>query len=239
MNAPLDEPVIPPRLKRPLAAAWISLGLHGALIALVQVAPPASLRFGEPSIEARLVPAHVAPVTPETAETAEMEKAPELASSEIEDAVPVRVPESGPEPVVRETPQAEAAPAAGPEAGDAQVATPATDAAALITSPVDLTYYGVHDLDMPPRALARIVPVYPPEADRQRVSGMVRLQLKIEVDGRVSDIEIVSAVPPDVFDESALGAFRSARFVPAQRNGRPVRSLVQIVVQYDREGQLR
>jgi protein TonB len=234
VNAPLEEPVIPPRLKRPLAAAWISLGLHGALIALVQVAPPASLSFGEPSIEARLVSTHVAPVAPETAET---EKAPELAPSEIEDAVPVRMPES--EPVVREAPQAEAAPAPGTEAGDAKAAAPATDSAAWITSPVDLTYYGVQDLDVPPRALGEIVPAYPPEADRQRISGMVRLQLKIEADGRVSDIEIVSAAPPDVFDESALGAFRSARFAPAQINGRPVRSLVQIVVRYDREGQPR
>src|SRR4030042_1710823 len=38
----------PPRLRRPLAALWISLGVHAALIALVQVAPPPSLELGAP-----------------------------------------------------------------------------------------------------------------------------------------------------------------------------------------------
>ena len=58
MNASIEEPTIPQRLRRPLAAVWISLGLHAALIALVQVAPPASLSLGEPVIEARLVSTH-------------------------------------------------------------------------------------------------------------------------------------------------------------------------------------
>ena len=83
------------------------------------------------------------------------------------------------------------------------------------------------------------MPVYPDEADRQGVSGKVRLQLKLETDGRVSGIEVLSATPPGVFDESALQAFREARFSPAQKNGRPVRALVQIEVVYDWEGQLR
>jgi protein TonB len=64
----------------------------------------------------------------------------------------------------------------------------------------------------------------------------VRLQLKLEADGRVSDIEIVHADPPEVFDESVLKAFRNARFVPAQKNGHPVRALVLIEVVYDWEG---
>ncbi|MBU4500828.1 MAG: energy transducer TonB, partial [Gammaproteobacteria bacterium] len=58
-------------------------------------------------------------------------------------------------------------------------------------------------------------------------------------DGRVSDLAVLSASPPGVFDESALQAFRTARFTPAQKNGRPVRALVQIEVVYDWEGQTR
>src|SRR4030065_17092 len=61
VNASIEEPTIPPRLRRPLAAVWISLGLHAALIALVQVAPPAAMSLGEPVIEGRLGCAHVAP----------------------------------------------------------------------------------------------------------------------------------------------------------------------------------
>ena len=80
------------------------------------------------------------------------------------------------------------------------------------------------------------MPDYPSDADRRRLSGKVRLQLKLEADGRVSDIGIVSASPPGVFDESAIKAFREARFAPAQKNGRPVRSRVVIEVLYDWEG---
>ena len=59
-DASFDEPAIPPRLRRPLAAAWISLGLHAALIALVQVAPPASTFTADSVIEARLLAPPVA-----------------------------------------------------------------------------------------------------------------------------------------------------------------------------------
>ena len=107
---------------------------------------------------------------------------------------------------------------------------------ATITSSVDLTFYSARDLDEQPRALREIVPDYPSDADRRRLSGKVRLQLKLEADGRVSDIGIVSASPPGVFDESAIKAFRAARFAPAQKNGRPVRALVVIEVVYDWEG---
>lgn len=248
--------MIPPRLRRVLAAAWISLGLHAALIALVQVVPPTSLSLGEPAIEARLVSAPIAPPavdTPPAAETppAPAVKAPEkppkavplLAPSETPEALPVAEPPAPP-PAEPEPPAAEASPVAeAPSVAPADsrpapvAAPPAAPApVATITSSVDLTFYTARDLDVQPRALREIVPDYPFDADRRRLSGKVRLQLKLEVDGRVSDIGIVSASPPGVFDESALKAFRAARFAPAQKGGRPVRALVMIEVVYDWEG---
>jgi len=126
---------------------------------------------------------------------------------------------------------AKTAPALSPEAAPVP--------AAALTSSVDLTYYNARDLDVQPHALRVIRPDYPAEADRQRVSGTLRLQLKLEADGRVSDIEVVSATPPGVFEDSAIKAFRDARFAPAQKNGRPVRALVVIEVVYDWAGQPR
>jgi protein TonB len=234
VSASLDEPAIPPRLQRPLAAAWISLGLHAAVIALVQVAPPGAADRAESVIEARLVPTHAAPPaadTPPVAAADAPEDAPQavpvLAPSTTAEALPVAEP-LAPPPARPAPPQpADPAPAAAP---------PAAAPAAAITSSVDLTYYDARDVDVHPRALREIVPDYPADADRQRLSGKVRLQLKLEADGRVSDIEIVHADPPEVFDESVLKAFRNARFVPAQKNGHPVRALVLIEVVYDWEG---
>ena len=240
VNASIEEPTIPPRMRRALAAAWISLGLHAALIALVQVVPPASLSLSAPAIEARLVSAPVAPPAAETPPAPKVktpEKPPKvvplLAPSETPETLPVAEPPAPP-PAEPEPSAAEAPPATPADPIAALPAAPAP--VATITSSVDLTFYTARDLDVQPRALREIVPDYPSDADRRRLSGKVRLQLKLEADGRVSDIGIVSASPPGVFDESAIKAFREARFAPAQKNGRPVRSRVVIEVLYDWEG---
>jgi protein TonB len=255
VNASFEEPTIPPHLRRPLAAVWISLGLHAAVIALVQVAPPAASRPGELVIEARLVPTHAAPATAEATPLAPApeipatppQKVPLLAPSETEGALPLAnqappppaapaqpVP-AAPAPPVPAAPVPPPAVAQSPAPGVAESAPAAP--AATITSSVDLTYYSARDVDVHPRALRKIVPDYPVAADRQQLSGKVMLQLKLEADGRVSDIEVVSANPPGVFEDSARKAFRDARFSPAQKNGQPVRALVLIEVVYDWEGQ--
>ncbi|MHB1187830.1 energy transducer TonB [Thiobacillus sp.] len=237
MSTSLDEPTIPPRLRRPLAAVWISLGLHAAVIALVQVVPPTEMGVGEPVIEVRLVSKHIAapsvveplPTTPEIEMQDDIpEEVPMLAPSETPEVVPVAEPAP---PVAASQPDvapAEMPPASAPSSAPAP--------AAVIPSSVDLTYYSARDLDVQPRALSEIVPDYPADADRRQLSGKVRLQLKLEADGRVIDVEVVSANPPDVFDESAIKALRAARFFPAQKAGRPVRAQVQIEVIYDWEG---
>lgn len=222
MNETLDEPTIPPRLQRPLAAVWISLGLHAAVIALIQVAPSASQQAGGPMIEARLVASHVeAPLQPVE---------PERADESVEVVQPSEAQPLEPAPSVE--PPAEPAVRAEPE--PPPVAVEAVPAVAISTA-VDLTYYTARELDVQPRALRTIELVYPVEADRQRLSGTVRLQLKVEADGRVSEVEVVSATLPGVFEASAVQAFRAARFAPAQKDGRPVRAQMLIEVTYDLE----
>ncbi|MBD3812801.1 MAG: energy transducer TonB [Betaproteobacteria bacterium] len=249
MSASFDEPSIPPRLRRPLAALWISLGLHAAVIALVQVVPPAGVSVEAPVIEVRLVApsapaANVPPPSP-VVPVPEVAPAAQLAPSPAPKALPVAPPPPAVVPPPTTTPAhdaplpmaptvpaaAKTAPALSPEAAPVP--------AAALTSSVDLTYYNARDLDVQPHALRVIRPDYPVEADRQRMSGTLRLQLKLEADGRISDIEVVSATPPGVFEDSAIKAFRDARFAPAQKNGRPVRALVVIEVVYDWAGQPR
>lgn len=257
---PFEEPSLPPispRVQRVLVAGWISLGLHAALIVLVQVVPPAPVSLGETVIEARLVSrqaASVAAVQP-PATGANPPKVPaetpRLVPSEAADTLPAAQPQVAPPPDVPPAPApapadpvlpaepAVAAPPPAPAPAPAPATAPDPAPATAITSAVDLTYYSARDVDVHPRALQEVIPVYPAAADRRRVSGKLRLQLKLQADGRVSDIEVLSASPPGVFDESALQAFRTARFAPAQKNGRPVRALVQIEVVYDWAGQDR
>lgn len=219
MTERFEEPTLPtlPRaVRRALVAVWISLGLHAAVIALVQVASPTVGGAGGPTIEVRLMPA----AEPTPARGAAPEPAPA--------GVPVAAPDT---PAVSPPPTDTARSPAHAGPAPAQSAT----APLTIDSAVDLTYYTARELDVQPRALQDIQPTYPPEADRLRQSGTVRLELKIEADGRVSDVSVVGADPPDVFDESARVAFAAARFSPAQKNGRPVRTRMLVEVSYDRD----
>ena len=247
MSASFDEPTIPPRLRRPLAAVWISLGLHASVIALVHVVPPAGVRMEAPVIEVRLVSTQAAPAATETLPSSTGARQPDaaapvtpLASSAAPETLPVARPVAplpAPMPPIVGSPPAVPLPAA-PAAVSAPSVAPAPVSPATLTSSVDLTYYNARDLDIQPRALQVIRPDYPGAADRQKLSGKVRLQLKLETDGRVTDIDVVSATPPGLFEDSAIKAFRDARFAPAQKNGRPVRALVVIEVVYDWAGQL-
>lgn len=255
MNASFEEPAIPPRLRRPLAAVWISLGLHVAVIALLQVAPPQSASVDAPTIEARLVSAEVALPTAERAAPAPEKTTDSKQQKEASRTVPLVAPPAPaedtaadpPEPVVAQPPEAaevaapEPDPAAATPAPAIEASAPPVEARppAAITSAVDLTYYSARELDTQPRALDEIVPDYPVVADRERLSGKVRLLLRLEPDGRISDIEIISSTPPGVFDEATIDAFREARFAPARRGDRPVRAQVLIEVVYDWEGRFR
>ncbi len=98
---------------------------------------------------------------------------------------------------------------------------------------LDTQWYTAREVDVHPRALKEIRPTYPETARRQGIQGSVVLQLKIDQFGAVRDLEVIESDPPEVFDEVSLKAFESARFQPAMRDGRPVRSLVRIRVMFE------
>lgn len=231
---PLEEPRLPElprRFRRPLAALWISLAVHAALLLFIQIAPSGGPVGSGTVLQARLEPVQ-APVETPPAPESETPHQPSstLVPTEIAGAAPTAQPLPPPQPAL---PPPVPAPAAVPP--PAPPAEPARPAFALDTG-VDLTYYTARELDK--QAVPRREPdfAYPPEADRLRVSGSVRVQLKVEADGRVSDLDIIEGTPPGVFDESVLEAFRNVRFVPAQKGGRPVRALMLIEVTFDWKG---
>lgn len=207
MSTHLEEPAIPEKLKWPLAALWISLGLHGALIALVQIAPPpAGVEGGV--IEARLVsvpsPLAVAQLTP---------------SIETDETIALDVPDED-KPV-----DPVEAPSTPPPAAQTSLASPPSAIPRLeIPIAVDLNYYEARELDRTPQGQIPD-PVLP-----ESVSGRIRFQVKIEESGQVSEVEVLESDPPDRFDRSALEiareALRATRFTPGIKNGRPVRAQV-------------
>lgn len=81
--------------------------------------------------------------------------------------------------------------------------------------------------DTPARPVARPAPSYPRDAQRAGIEGAVVVRLHVDARGRVDDVVVVRATPPEVFDAVALRTARSYRFEPARKHGRAVASTIE------------
>lgn len=199
-----------------------SLLFHFALIFGLQIQAMPAANLSATVIEARLVEASSVATELPSAPVIEMPEADALLPQAAE-----AIPPPTPSPPVSAPPTPEQpASAAAPE-NNAQL--PSMEMP-LIEDP---TYYSVQEVDVHPTALQAILPPYPDEAARANVTGSVVLLLLLDEGGRVRDISVAEANPPGLFEQSALDAFRNARFSPAQRQGRVVKSRVRIKVNYE------
>jgi periplasmic protein TonB len=80
------------------------------------------------------------------------------------------------------------------------------------------------------RIIKRVVPVYPPLARTARVSGVVRLQAIIAVDGTIAELNVISGHP--MLIAAAVGAVKQWRYRPTVLNGKPVPVNTQIDVNF-------
>ena len=69
---------------------------------------------------------------------------------------------------------------------------------------------------------SRVIPVYPEEAQRAGLEGLVVLKVVIDERGRVGDVAVMRSVGHG-FDEAAVAAVRQWKFRPATRNGKPIK----------------
>ncbi|MGE4265405.1 MAG: energy transducer TonB [Desulfovibrio sp.] len=77
-------------------------------------------------------------------------------------------------------------------------------------------------VDRMPVAVKRVKPVYPMDARRRGISGMVTLRLYVDAEGGVREVQVQAAEPVGVFEEKAVEAARKWRFEPALFKGAPV-----------------
>ena len=204
--------------ERLLVAFGLSLFLHLALMLGIPVNPTGGLPSVTSMINARLEPASDTPsVTsgdpplPDVAPNVVSEK-PALTDPLAEPAE--RKPEPEPQP------KAPSAPAPSPSAG---IQVP------LIRDP---TYYPAKQLDVYPRLMAEVEKKCPPAADANRINGEVLILLLIDEFGVVNDASIIEAKPEGYFEEYTLSLFRPARFLPAEKQGRAVKSRAPIRVRF-------
>ncbi|RMG32821.1 MAG: TonB family protein [Planctomycetota bacterium] len=87
--------------------------------------------------------------------------------------------------------------------------------------------------DDPPRALpTNPPPEYPPESLAAGEQGRTLLKVSIDPHGRVQDANVHRSSGYPRLDAGALQAVRRWRFVPARRDGRPVRCEVLVPVRF-------
>ena len=83
----------------------------------------------------------------------------------------------------------------------------------------------------PPRVLRKVEPVYSQVAKEQLIQGTVMLQIVVDEQGRATRIEVVSPLGFGL-DEQAQAAVSTWEFAPALKDGKPVKLLAMVEVNF-------
>lgn len=81
-----------------------------------------------------------------------------------------------------------------------------------------------------PTKVRDVRPAYPPAAQAAGIQGVVILEARIDVDGRVYDAKVLRSIPE--LDEAALEAVRQWEFTPTEVNGVLVPVIMTVTVNF-------
>ncbi|MBJ9238306.1 transport protein TonB [Citrobacter freundii] len=214
----------------------LSVGIHGAVVAgllytsvhqVIELPAPA-----QPISVTMVTPADLEPpqaVQPPPEPVVEPEPEPEPIPEPPKEAPvvieqPKPKPKPKPKPVkkVEEQPKRDVKPAeprpASPFENTAP-ARPTTSTAPATTKPAVSAPSG-------PRALSRNQPQYPARAQALRIEGRVKVKFDVTPDGRVENVEVLSAQPANMFEREVKNAMRRWRY----EAGKPGSGLVVNIV---------
>lgn len=194
-----------------------SLIFHFALIFGLQIRIQPPQAVSRPALQVRLAPT--------------FEALPVTASEPPLPPIEPEALEAPPSPAEQETgaPPPQTEPVASALPGEQTPGLPSI-AVPLVEDP---TYYPALEVDVHPVAQQDIIPLYPNQAADDKITGSVILLLNLDESGLVQEISVEESDPPGHFDQAALEAFRHARFSPAQKQGRIVKSRMRIKVTFD------
>lgn len=214
----------------------LSVGIHGAVVAgllytsvhqVIELPAPA-----QPISVTMVAPADLEPpqaVQPPPEPVVEPEPEPEPIPEQPKEAPvviekPKPKPKSKPKPVkkVEEQPKRDVKPAEPRPSSPFENTAPArpmTSAAPATTKPAVSAPSG-------PRALSRNQPQYPARAQALRIEGRVKVKFDVTPDGRVENVEVLSAQPANMFEREVKNAMRRWRY----EAGKPGSGLVVNIV---------
>lgn len=91
--------------------------------------------------------------------------------------------------------------------------------------------YSIRDVTVRAQILSRREPQYPTRAREKGISGRVVLRAVFGVEGRVRNILVVAS-PDSELTAVCIEAAREIRFIPAQKDGKPVSQFTQIEYEF-------
>jgi TonB family protein len=117
---------------------------------------------------------------------------------------------------------------------DAVLFPPDDSSPSTKTEAKGLRVYGAKEVDRKAEATDRPQPYYTEEAQKNHVSGTVKLKLVLCPDGRVQIAEVVKGLP-DGLTEKAIEAAHKIKFKPAEKDGVKVAQLAVITYNFEPE----
>ena len=206
-----------------LAAAIAING--GVIAALIAIPVTIDVIRGDPPLRIHDVPIAYVPPPPPKRTPPEQERKPtqtikERVQPDSQD--PLRIDaaskiDTGPQLTFADFPKADSFP------GDARLPVDPPRQPALVKARPD------------PRYADAFRPAYPPAMRREGLEGTVTVRVTIDERGRVIAVTLVDATSPAFFEETQRQALRNWRFVPATRDGTPVRSEQTMTVRFQME----
>jgi len=82
----------------------------------------------------------------------------------------------------------------------------------------------------PPKLVKMISPVYPEEARKAGLQGVVILAARIDTDGRVKDVKILRSIPQ--LDQAAVDALKQWVYEPLLKGGKPAEAVFNVTVRF-------
>jgi serine/threonine-protein kinase len=120
------------------------------------------------------------------------------------------------------------------ESSSSPASSPASPAPAQPTA-ID-PVYDPAEVEIGPRLLRQVQPLYTEAAQKAGVQGRVRLAAEIWPDGRAHNIRVIQSVGHPDLDRNAVAALSRWQFTPGRKNGAPVKVRAVIDQTYRLQG---
>ncbi|MBI2295273.1 MAG: energy transducer TonB [Betaproteobacteria bacterium] len=101
----------------------------------------------------------------------------------------------------------------------------------------DPTYYSARELDSYPRPVAPLRLDYPSGAGRDGAPGRAQFSLYIDEHGVVNQVSVVETALPGNVEDELRAALAATRFIPARKDGRPVKSRILLSISFAAAGE--